>query len=270
MKQEPKLIDKITTDEVLDQAYRWICKSRENTSCNNSIWDLRFNWEEDKEKLKDALRNNCYHLSPLRRYSIDGQGIDCWEACDAVVLKAIAIVLAEILEVDIPLCCTYIKGHGGSKKAVLDVHAQLKDYKFVFKSDIKSFYQSIDHQILLTQLKKKISDKTVLRLIYEYCNRLVWINGEYSLIDRGISLGCPLSPLFGAWFLQEMDLALMQQNVYYTRFMDDWLVLARTRNHLRKAIKATERILSRLKLEKHPDRPGVTIESFCGPQKFLI
>ena len=66
--------------------------------------------------------------------------------------------------------------------------------------------------------------------------------------------GCPLSPLFGAWFLREPDIALVQQNVFYRRFVDDWIVLAKTRNHLRKAIKTAEQVLSRLKLEKHPDK----------------
>lgn len=49
-------------------------------------------------------------------------------------------------------------------------------------------------------------------------------------------------------------MALTSPNTYYVRFMDDWLVLAKTRNHLRKAIKIAERILARLKLKKHPDK----------------
>ena len=74
------------------------------------------------------------------------------------------------------------------------------------------------------------------------------------MIVRGIALGCPLSPLFGAWFLRELDIALVQHNVFYRRFMDDWIVLAKTRNHLRKAIKTSKQLLSWLKLKEHPDR----------------
>ena len=297
------LINEIATDGILEQAYQWICKSSNNVGHNNSVWDLRFNWEKIKEQLKNALLNNTYQLSPLRRYSIAEQTIDCWDAQDAVVLKAIAIVVAQVLEIDMPSCCTHIKGHGGSKKTVSEIQDKLKNYKFVYKSDVQSYYKSIDHKILLKQLKEKISDKVVLRLIYEYCNRLVWIDGEYDLINRGIALGCPLSPLFGAWFLREMDLALRKQNVYYVRFMDDWVMLAKTLNHLepvpklyyaghktlifcvrcshiykvccaavlenkcflsqpsefmkrflRKAIKTSEKILTSLKLKKHPDK----------------
>lgn len=194
MKQSKKtavnLIDEIATDAVLDQAYQWICKSRKDAGHNNSVWDLRFNWDKIKITLIKELRDNSYHLSPLCRYSIEDQFLDCWDARDAVVLKAIAIVLTKILVVEIPLCCTHVKGHGGSKKTVVEVQDKLKDYKFVYKSDVQSYYKSIDHQILLKELKDKISDKVVLRLIGEYCNRLVWVDGEYDLINRGIALGC--------------------------------------------------------------------------------
>ena len=45
--------------------------------------------------------------------------------------------------------------------------------------------------------------------------------------ERGISLGCPLSPLIGAFFLDELDRCLGQTGLFYVRFMDDILVLAR-------------------------------------------
>jgi RNA-directed DNA polymerase len=254
MKNKSQLIYRIASEDILEQAYQAVCKSRKNSSHNNGIWDVRFNWSKYKIKLKKMLLDGSYHLSPLCRYDIDEQQIDCWEAQDAIVLKAVAIVLSRVLETQIPICCTHIKGHGGGKKAVIEVQKKIKEYKFVYKSDIKSFYQSIDHNMLMNQLKKKITCKITLRLIYEYCNRLVDINGKYPLIDKGISMGCPLSPLFGAWFLRELDLKMSEQPVFYRRFMDDWVVLAKTRNHLRKAIKTTEKILTKLELKKHPDK----------------
>src|SRR5580704_15596532 len=44
--------------------------------------------------------------------------------------------------------------------------------------------------------------------------------------DRGISLGCPLSPLIGAFFLGELDARMERSGLFYVRFMDDILVLA--------------------------------------------
>ena len=57
-----------------------------------------------------------------------------------------------------------------------------------------------------------------------------------------------------ALYLKTLDDALSKQKVFYRRFMDDWVVLAKTRNHLRKAVKTAEKVLAQLKLKTHPDK----------------
>lgn len=51
-----------------------------------------------------------------------------------------------------------------------------------------------------------------------------------------------------------VDDALDREELFYMRFMDDWVVLAKTRRHLRRAVRITNQILSALKLEKHPNK----------------
>ena len=56
--------------------------------------------------------------------------------------------------------------------------------------------------------------------------------------ECGISLGCPLSPLMGAFFLHELDQRMERSGLFYVRFMDDILVLAPSRWKLRRAVGA--------------------------------
>lgn len=51
-----------------------------------------------------------------------------------------------------------------------------------------------------------------------------------------------------------IDKLLTNDDVFYIRFMDDWVVLAKARRHLGKTVKQTNQMLCRLKLEKHPDK----------------
>ena len=74
----------------------------------------------------------------------DGESIHLWSSQDALVLKMLAIALSPR--------CTHIKGHGGLKSTVSDLHAALPDYSYVLKTDVKGYYESIDHTILLTRL----------------------------------------------------------------------------------------------------------------------
>ncbi len=75
----------------------------------------------------------------------------------------------------------------------------------VLKTDVKSYYASIDHHLLLDRMAAHIKDKAALNLIDQYLRRTAERGGEFFDYDRGISLGCPLSPLIGAFFLDDLD-----------------------------------------------------------------
>ncbi len=73
-------------------------------------------------------------------------------------------------------------------------------------------------------------------------------------IEQGLSRGCPLSPILGALYLKALDDRFEEKNVYYVRYMDDILILTKTRWQNRKAIRLLNQCLHRLKLEKQPDK----------------
>ena len=58
----------------------------------------------------------------------------------------------------------------------------------------------------------------------------------------------------GGLYLAVLDLRMAQTGLLYVRFMDDWVILARTRWQLRKAVKLVMQTLSELKVEPHPDK----------------
>jgi hypothetical protein len=73
-------------------------------------------------------------------------------------------------------------------------------------------------------------------------------------VERGISLGCPLSPLMGALYLKLLDERVERTALAYARFMDDWVILAPTRWKLREAIRLVNQTLAELHVEQHPDK----------------
>jgi len=58
--------------------------------------------------------------------------------------------------------------------------------------------------------------------------------------------------LLGAIYLEDLDAAMDQKNVHYVRYMDDWVILTKTRGHLQKLVKKTYKIMDDLKLTLHP------------------
>jgi len=159
--------------------------------------------------------------------------------------------------------CFHIAGMGGLKGAVREVDEHLHEYEFVFRTDVKSYYGSINHDILYNLVSTYIDDSIVLDLVRQYLLRFVSDGGLYTDIQQGISLGCPLSPLMGALYLKPLDDKMSEMGCFYVRYMDDWVVLAKTRWDLRRAIKATNEVLNELRVEKHHDKTFIGRISRC-------
>ena len=140
------------------------------------------------------------------------------------------------------------------KSTVRRVYDQLPGYRFVLRTDVKDYYASIDHFLLMDQLADNIKDKFTLNLLWQYLHRIVEGGGLYKEVQKGISRGCPLSPLMGAFFLSCLDAQFQQDGLFYVRYMDDILILAPTRWKLRRAVKRLNETFAALKLGKHPSK----------------
>ncbi len=122
-----------------------------------------------------------YRFALLDRITLaDGGDIDLWSARDALVLKALAMVLADVLPVS-PRC-THVKGHGGAKAVVRHARARLGDNRFVMRTDVKSYYASIGHVLLMDRLALVIPDRAILNLLGQYMKRTSerggWLSGK--------------------------------------------------------------------------------------------
>jgi RNA-directed DNA polymerase len=250
------IIDQIASDAVIDEAYKWLCQRRKDYHYNDDVWHLRYHWDTFRPLIQVQLRSGRYRFSPVRliRGTAKNGFSWLWSAADALVLKATALVLGDYLSPLISSKCHHLAGNGGAKGAVRAVQEHIREYTFVFRSDVQGYYEAIDHECLIDQLKQLIHDPMVLKLLHGYMKHLEDDGGILRPVNRGISLGCPLSPLMSALYLKSLDDAMEKTGLFYARFMDDWVVLSPSRWKLRKAISKANQVLEQLKVEKHPDK----------------
>ncbi len=230
-------MDEIASESVLNQAYAWLCERRLDYSANDDVWDVRWQWEELRPKLQEWLRAGVYRIGAARRFPAGDEMVEVWPALDALVLKAIALVLTAHWLPNLSPHCYHVEGRGGAKAAVRFVNEHIADNPFVFRTDVKSYYASIDHDILLALLAEDVPDQRVLDLLRQYVRRTIYDDGLYEDVTQGISLGCPLSPLMGSLYLKLLDARMEATGLAYARFMDDWVILAPSRWKLRAVIR---------------------------------
>ena len=237
----------------LDQAYNWLCRQRQHFPPNADIWWFRRRYLDDRFELLQEINSGAYQFSPQQKIiKSSGEVIHLWGSQDVLVMKLLAGALQALLPLSTR--CTHIKGHGGLKQSIVAVQQHLDDYQYVCKTDVRGYYESIDQYLLMNMLNDHIQDPDIRHYLYQVVRRCVEFGGEYRDIEGGISRGCPLSPVLGALYLLALDEQFARRDVFYIRYMDDILILTRTRWHNRRAVRQLNQCLGALKLEKHPDK----------------
>jgi RNA-directed DNA polymerase len=168
-------------EQILENAFIEVINSRLHHCAPASIWHLSHHWQPIKPQILNKLHAGLYHLNPCQAYCIEGEWISVWDAADAVVLKAVSLILKEKIQAP---HCHHLKGHGGIHGSIKALH-QVKDhYHRVFKSDVDSYYASIKHEILLKQLRQYTDCAILLGIFEQYmkrCNTNQGDNYEKSL-----------------------------------------------------------------------------------------
>jgi hypothetical protein len=129
-------------------------------------------------------------------------------------------------------------------------------YRYVARFDIRSYYESMNHGVLLKLLEDAGIDAEGYALVSDYLSL-----PDTKLTGCGMVAGGSISPLLGAVYLTPLDRAMEQlqprHNIRYQRFMDDYLIFAPTRHKLKAALRCMYRVLEQLKLTVHPDKRSI-------------
>lgn len=103
-----------------------------------------------------------------------------------------------------------------------------------YKVDIKNYFNSIDINILLSQLNKDI-DKSIYKLLSELLlNEYVEYNNELIIEKKGVMAGTPISAFLANYYLKEIDEYFWNKKVVYFRYADDIILFT---NNLEESIK---------------------------------
>ena len=260
-------------------AWQWLETQRRTAPEGADVWDVRWQAQRSATYLTDLLHTlqaGEYRLSPLQ---LHGQGEDrkaVRSAQDALVLKWVALSI----EGQLPLhpACEHVKGHGGGRQSVNRLHALLTgtapehapeqtteqtskktaDHAWVCRTDIRGYYRNINKETLLNHVRQHVQDPVLRDLISQYLHYTVEDGGAFHTPEKGISRGCALSPLMGALHLYDMDEHFSRQKgIHYARYMDDIVILAKTRWSLRKHTKRLMQWFSEYGFEACPDKTQI-------------
>ena len=221
--------------------------------------------KEHRGELLQSIREGSYTPRPVRRKEIpkpDGgvRKLRIPTVVDRVIQQAIAQRLQNILE---PLFSDSSYGYRPKRSAQQAVQ-KVKEYaeqgyRYAVSVDLSKYFNTLNHELLMTLLHRQIQDMRVLRLIKKYLKSGVMENGVICETREGSPQGGPLSPLLANICLNEFDWEMNRRGVKLVRYADDIVVLARSKRAAERLLGSCRKYLEgKLELKMNTEKSNVS------------
>ncbi len=198
-----------------------------------------------------------YQFAPRIRYHFSDETLEVWEYRDRLMLSLLlGQIKSTFSHLVSPVCC-HLQGPNGVKTAITGIQNALanREFQYVIRADIRSYYASIDRKILLRQIQESFDDPRVFNYLNAIITAPIDDGGRLLTPDQGIPRRSSVSPFFGAIYLSPLDQAFEHQpGVFYLRYMDDIILLAQTKRQFVHARKKLYAVLRKLKLKLSPSK----------------
>lgn len=251
------LYDALCSYDNLFLAYK---KARKRKTTKSYVIDFEKNIKENLLLLRSELLLHCYIPKPLVNFTIydpKTRKISKSDFRDRVVHHALCNIIEPIFEKRF-IYDSYANRVGkGTLKALQrfdffkrKASRNNKEKCYILKADIQKYFENVGHDILLSIIKKKISDKRVVWLIRK-------ILANSSSQNKGMPLGNLTSQFFANVYLNDFDwfVKTKLKAKYYIRYVDDFVVFEADKQKLNSYKEEINMFLkNKLKIQLHPDK----------------
>ena len=274
------LWDKVCSLSNLSAAWRHVRAKKAAGGLDHvTVTDYERELDQDLKALSKELWKGTYAPEPYKRISVpklDGKGekrsLSLPVIRDKIAQQAVRQVIEPLFE-KIFLPCSYAYRHGkGPGRAYRKIHhfLRMEKRRWVALADFDNFFDSLDQDILMNEVHKRVDDFNILRLVRMW-NTIGSVNprGNYEEMPRGIGQGSIISPLLSNIYAHPLDEYMTQRGYAYLRYSDNMIMLSFSQKEAQRALNdltfyALEHLKLLLNQSSHPIRSVKRGFTFLG------
>jgi RNA-directed DNA polymerase len=219
---------------------------------------------ENWKGIKQSLLEGSYHPAPVKRVEIpkDNGGtrpLGIPVVTDRLIQQAVCQVLTPVFDPHFSESSFGFRPNRSAHQAVKKVLRLIqRGYAYAVDIDLEKFFDTVNHDVLMNRVSRRVSDKGILSLIGKYLRAGVVVNGRLNQTSKGVPQGGPLSPLLSNILLDDLDKELEKRGHQFARYADDAVILVKSKRAGERVMESISRYLEKkLKVKVNRDKSRV-------------
>jgi group II intron reverse transcriptase/maturase len=236
-----ELIEQVINRQNMMRALNQVRQNKGSAGVDRmSVSELYDYLTNNRESIEQSLLNGTYLPQPILGVEIPKSNgkvrlLGVPTVVDRMLQQAVGQVLANRFEMDFEDYSYGFRPNKNAQQAVLKALEYINSgYQDIVDIDLRSFFDEVDHCILLQLLYRRVKCPLTLRLIRKWLRAPILINGNLVKRRKGVPQGSPLSPILSNIMLDELDKELDRRGVKYVRYADDFSIYCKSQWQARK------------------------------------
>jgi len=260
------LLEEVLRRENLVKAYHRVRTNKGATGVDGmTVDDLKPCLKEHWPRIKEEILTGTYQPQPARRADIPKPGdkgdrsLGIPVVLDRFIEQAILEVLTPIFDPHFSESSYGFRPGRSAHDAVLKARQYVEEgYRLVVDFDLEKFFDTVNHDVLMARVARRVKDKRLLTLIRKYLTSGIMYEGVVQVQEEGTPQGSPLSPLLSNILLDELDKELERRGHCFCRYADDCNIYVKSQEAGERVMESITRFLDkRLRLKVNRDKSAV-------------
>lgn len=230
------LLERIFSSENMQSAWKRVKSNKGSAGIDRmTIEDFPDFAKENWEIIRESLLNGTYETKPVRRVEIPKgnagktRPLGIPTILDRLIQQAISQVLTPIFDPEFSEFSYGFRPGKSARQAIYQLQKYVKEgYRVAVDTDLSKFFDTVEHDVLMSRVSRKVCDKRVLKLIGKYLRAGVMVKGRLQRTLKGVPQGGPLSPLLANILLDDLDKELETRGHRFARYADDFTILVKS------------------------------------------